>query len=179
MKILRCPFGVNNMRIFVTGGTGLVGTHLVRRLLEREDQAVVLTRRPGAARERLGSACTIVEGDPTQLGAWMDAVDDCHAVVNLAGENIFHHRWNEEFKALLRDSRVNSTRNVVQALDRNPLTAAGDAKVLVNASAVGYYGPHGDEALTEDNPPGDDFLARLCVDWEQAAWPVESSGVRA
>lgn len=166
------------MRVFVTGGTGLVGSHLVRRLRERKDEVVVLTRRPVVAREQLGSACTIVEGDPTQPAAWMGAVHDCDAVVNLAGENLFSRRWNEEFKALLRDSRVRSTANVVQALSESPRSSAGDPKVLVNASAVGYYGPRGDEELTEETPHGDDFLARLCVDWEQAARAAEPAGVR-
>lgn len=166
------------MRVFITGGTGLVGTPLVQRLRERHDEVVVLTRRPVFARERFGNACAIVEGDPTQPGPWMTAVNDCDAVINLAGENIFHHRWNEEFKTLLRDSRLKSTSHVVQALAHNPRTASGAPKVLVNASAIGFYGPHGDEKITEESPPGDDFLARLCVDWEQAARTAEVSGVR-
>jgi uncharacterized protein (TIGR01777 family) len=108
----------------------------------------------------------------------MDAMADCDAVIHLAGENVFARRWSPEFKALLRDSRVKSTENVVQALARKPHTAAGNAKILVNASAIGYYGPHGDEELAEDSPPGDDFLARLCVEWEQAARAAEPHGVR-
>src|SRR5262245_65718835 len=122
------------MRVFITGATGLVGTRLVKQLLERHDEVVALTRRAGAAREKLGAACTVVEGDPTRPGAWMDAAAACDAAVNLAGENIFARRWNDEFKALLRDSRVKSTQNVVQALAKNPRTAAGEPKVLVNAS---------------------------------------------
>src|SRR5262249_27770959 len=87
-------------------------------------------------------------------------------------------RWNDEFKRLLVDSRVQSTQNVVQALARKPRTDDGRPKVLVNASAIGYYGPRGDEELSEDAPPGDDFLAKLCVEWEQAARAAEPSGVR-
>jgi uncharacterized protein (TIGR01777 family) len=166
------------MRVFVTGGTGLVGTRLIPRLRDRGDHVVLLSRRAGPARERFGKACTVVEGDPMQPGPWMDAVADCDAVIHLAGENVFARRWSPEFKALLRDSRVKSTENVVQALAKQPRTAAGNAKVLVNASAIGYYGPHGDEELTEDSPPGDDFLARLCVEWEQAARGAEQHGVR-
>jgi hypothetical protein len=166
------------MRVFVTGGTGLVGTRLVRRLRERSDQIVVLTRRPAVAREQFGSHCTVVEGDPMQPGGWMDAVTDCDAVINLAGENVFARRWNDEFKALLRDSRVRSTANVVQALARYPDAPRGSKKVLVNASAIGYYGPRGEEEVTEETPPGDDFLARLCVEWEDAARQAEPLGVR-
>jgi hypothetical protein len=166
------------MRVFVTGGTGLVGTRLVRRLRQRQDTVVLLTRRPAAAREKFGDDCTIVEGDPMQAGPWMDAVGDCEGVIHLAGESVFGRRWNEEFKTLLRDSRVRSTENVVQALARNPRTAAGNPKVLVNASAIGYYGPLQDEEVTEDSPPGNDFLARVCIDWEQAARQAETHGVR-
>ncbi len=161
------------MRVFVTGGTGLVGTRLIQQLRGRGTEVVALTRRPSEAARRL-AGCTIVEGDPTQPGVWMDSAADCDAVINLAGENVFARRWNDEFKARLRDSRVQGTTNVVEALARRP----GTSKVLVNASAIGYYGPHGDEELTEASPPGDDFLARLCVEWEQAARRAEEHGVR-
>jgi uncharacterized protein (TIGR01777 family) len=165
------------MRVFVTGGTGLVGTRLVRRLRERGDEVVLLTRRPAAAGERFAD-CTVVEGDPMQAGPWMDAVADCDAVINLAGEGIFNRRWSDTFKALLRDSRVKSTEHVVQALAKNPRTPTGTAKVLANASAIGYYGFHKDEELDEGSPPGDDFLAQACVEWERAARAAESAGVR-
>jgi uncharacterized protein (TIGR01777 family) len=166
------------MRIFVTGGTGLVGTRLVRRLQERGDTVVLLSRRPALAQAQARAEDKVVEGDPMKPGAWMDALADCDGVIHLAGENIFGRRWNDDFKKLLRDSRVLSTENVAQALARNPRTQAGQAKVLVNASAIGYYGPHGDEELDEGSAPGNDFLARLCVEWEQAARKAEASGVR-
>jgi uncharacterized protein (TIGR01777 family) len=166
------------MRVFVAGGSGMVGSRLVRALHERGDQVVLLTRRPEAVRESLGPACTVAAGDPVQPGPWADAVGDCDAVVNLTGESLFNRRWNDAFKTLLRDSRILSTQHVVQALARQPRTPAGAPKVLVNASATGYYGPHGDEELTEESPPGDDFLARLCVDWERAARAAEPHGIR-
>jgi len=166
------------MQVFVTGGTGLIGSRLVRRLLARGDRPVVLTRRSAAAEKLFGKACPIFEGDPMRPGAWQQAAADCDAVVNLAGENIFNHRWNDKFKALMTDSRLSSTRHVVDALGRNPRHADGRPKVLVNASAIGIYGPHDDEELTEDSPPGSDFLAHLCVEWEKAARAVEASGVR-
>jgi uncharacterized protein (TIGR01777 family) len=167
------------MRVFVAGGSGMIGSRLVRALHTRGDQVVLLTRRPDAVRQSLGPACTVVAGDPLQPGPWAEAVDDCDAAINLTGENLFNRRWNEAFKNLLRDSRVKSTRNVVEALARKPATAAGAPKVLVNATATGYYGPHGDQELTEESPPGDDFLARLCVEWEATARKVEAHGVRA
>jgi uncharacterized protein (TIGR01777 family) len=167
-----------SMRVFVTGGTGLVGSHLIRRLQERGDTVVLLTRRAAAARDRFGESCTIVEGDPARAGPWMDAVADCEAVVHLAGENIFARRWNADFKQILRDSRIASTERVVEALARAPRTTTGAAKVLVSTSAIGYYGPRHDEELDEESPPGDDFLARLCVEWERAARQAETSGTR-
>ena len=96
----------------------------------------------------------------------------------MAGANLFERRWNSEFKQVLRESRLRSTANVVLAITKSPRRADGSPKVLVNASATGYYGPHGDEELTEDSPPAADYLAKLCLDWEQAARAVESSGVR-
>jgi len=166
------------MLVFVTGGTGLIGTHLVKRLRERNDQVVVLSRRPQAARERLGADCEIVEGDAMRAGPWMDAIDNCDAVINLAGEGIFSRRWNDEFKTVLRESRVLATEHVVNALTRKPNAPSGGRKLLVNASAIGYYGPLGDEEVTEEQPPGDDTLARLCVDWEKAAASAERQGIR-
>jgi uncharacterized protein (TIGR01777 family) len=166
------------MRVFLTGGTGLIGSRLIGALRKRRDEVVVLTRRPEAARQKLPPGCDVVEGDPMQAGDWMRSVEACDAVVNLAGENIFGHRWNAAFKELLRDSRLKSTQNVVQALGRTAKKADGTPKVLVNASAIGYYGPHGDEELTEASPAGDDELARLCVVWEGAARTAEPLGVR-
>ncbi len=166
------------MRVFVTGGTGLIGTRLVRRLRERGDETVVLSRRPSAARDRFGASAEVVEGDPMQEGAWADAVARCDAVIHLAGENVFARRWSEKFKALLRDSRLKGTENVVRALAKSPRRADGEPKTLVSASAIGYYGPRGDEELSEESGPGDDFLARLCVDWEHAALGANKDGVR-
>ncbi len=166
------------MRVFVTGGTGLVGRRLVRALTGRGDEVVVLTRRAAQARELFGPGASVVEGDPMQPGTWMDAVTDCDAVVHLAGENVFGRRWNAAFKELLHDSRVLGTRHVVEALARKPLRSDGRPRVLVNASAIGFYGPHGDKELDEDSPAGDDFLAHVCIDWEKEAVAVEKAGVR-
>jgi uncharacterized protein len=170
--------GGRAMRVFVMGGTGLVGTRLIGKLRDRGDQVMLLTRRAAVARDKFGEGVTVVEGDPMTAGPWMDRVEECDGVINLVGEGVFNRRWNEEFKKLLYDSRVKSTDHVVQALVRKPRTNAGEPKVLVNASAIGYYGSRGDEELTEESTQGDDVLARLCVDWEKAARAAESDGVR-
>jgi uncharacterized protein (TIGR01777 family) len=163
------------MRVFVTGGTGLVGNLLVKKLCERGDHVVLLTRRPEAAKLQWGDGVTIVAGDPLQAGAWMDAVKDCDAVVHLAGENLFNRRWSQAFKDLIYSSRVKGTDNIVAALGK---TSGSPGRVLVSASAIGYYGPHGDEKLTEESLGGADFLAKVCVDWEKAAQPAAVHGVR-
>jgi uncharacterized protein (TIGR01777 family) len=165
------------MRVFITGGTGLIGVRLVRALRQRGDEVVVLSRQADAW-QRVGPDVQTVAGDPTEAGPWQDRLAECDAVVNLAGAGIFDKRWNEAYKATIRDSRVRSTENVVAALAKQPARADGSPKVLVSGSAIGYYGPHGDEELTEDSPPGNDFMARVCVDWEAAARQAESAGVR-
>jgi uncharacterized protein (TIGR01777 family) len=165
------------MRVFITGGTGLIGSRLIQRLRQRGDDVHLLTRRPEAVGEKF-AGCTLVAGDPINAGAWMDVVAECDAVVNLAGANIFGRRWNDEYKREMMDSRVKTTDNVVASLARKPRNDAGTAKVLVNASAVGYYGPRGDEEIDEDAPPGNDFLAQICTAWERSALAAQASGVR-
>ena len=165
------------MRVFVTGGTGLIGPRLIRQLKHRGDDVVMLSRQPDAW-EHVGQDVTVLVGDPTKPGDWQDKLAECDAVVHLAGANIFAKRWNVEFKRLLRDSRLLSTKNVVDAIAKSPKRADGTAKPLVSASAIGYYGPHGDEEITEDSPPGNDFMSNLCVEWEAAARAAEAAGVR-
>ena len=167
------------MRVFLTGGTGLIGSRIVQKLRARGDVPVVLSRSAGPARQKLGEGVEVVEGDPMLAGDWTAKVEGCDAVLHLAGENVFGKRWNPAFEQLLVDSRIKSTNNIAQALMRSPRRADGSPKTLVNASAIGIYGPHGDEELTEESPPGSDFLAKLCVDWESAARSVEAAGVRS
>jgi uncharacterized protein (TIGR01777 family) len=162
------------MRVFITGGTGKVGMRLLPHLAKRGDTAIVLSRDMTRARAKVGPGPEIIEGDPNQAGAWMDYVNGCGAIINLVGEGIAEHRWTDEQKARLRDSRIKSTEHVVEAIRK----ATDRPDVLVQGSAIGYYGYHEDELLTEESPPGDDFLAKLCIDWEAAAKPVGELGTR-
>jgi uncharacterized protein (TIGR01777 family) len=160
------------MRVFITGGTGLIGVRLVRAIRKRGDEVVVLSRQADAWRH-VGLDVEIVAGDPTSTGPWQERAAGCDAVVNLAGAGIFDRRWNAGYKNLIRDSRLRATENVVAALSEQ-----SNAKVLVSGSAIGFYGPHGDQELDESSPAGDDFMAKICVDWEAAAKAAESAGVR-
>jgi uncharacterized protein (TIGR01777 family) len=159
----------------VTGGTGLVGGRLLPRLLERGDQVLVVTR---AEKLSLPAGCTSVAGDVASPGPWLDRIAECDAVVHLAGENVFARRWRSRFKQRIRDSRVNSTRLIAEALAKQPRRSDGSPKVLVSASAVGFYGFHGRDELDEESPPGSDFLAVVCMEWEKAAQPAKAAGVR-
>lgn len=163
------------MRVFLTGGTGLIGCDLVSALLKRGDQPIVLTRDPNHARSRITNTnVRFVTGDPQTPGDWMHEIDGCQAVVNLAGRPVFAKRWNGVEKTVVRNSRVFSTWNVVKAIEK----ASVKPSVLVSTSAVGYYGDVPERELTEASPAGKDFMAQLCADWEAAARGAEPLGVR-
>jgi uncharacterized protein (TIGR01777 family) len=164
------------MRVLITGGSGLIGSRLKKRLRERGDEVVILTRQPEALAKEPGIVA--LAGDPTVRASWMESIKHCGAVVNLVGEGIFNKRWSPAFKETLVKSRVDSTKHVAQALQASPQNADGSPKVLISASAIGYYGIHGDEELTESSPAGDDFMARICVQWEAAARDAAAAGVR-
>lgn len=159
------------MRVFITGASGLVGSGLREALLARGDEVVALSRRERPS-TRPGEQW--VAGDVTRDGAWQAAVSGCDAVVHLAGESIGEGRWNEARKRRLVESRVESAQAVVRAVE----AASAPPSALLSASATGYYGFRDEEALSEESPPGDDFLARLCCDWEAAACAAEPLGVR-
>src|SRR3954464_8455722 len=133
------------MRVFVTGGTGLVGRRVVARLRDRGDAVTVLSRSADAAK-RLPAGAHVLVGDPTAPGPWLRERAATGRVIHLAGESVAGHRWSAEFKEKLRRSRVDSTRLIAETLARSPTRPDGTPRVLVNASAVGYYGGY------EDNP---------------------------
>ncbi len=163
------------MRVFLTGGTGLIGRRLARRLIDRGDRPVILSRRADRARlDPSLKGAEVVQGDPTAPGPWDGALEGCDAVVNLAGHNLFAERWDPETRRKIRDSRILATENLVSAIART----SGRPKALVQGSAIGYYGPRGDEELTEGASAGSDFLAGVCREWEDAARPAESLGLR-
>jgi uncharacterized protein (TIGR01777 family) len=152
-------FGSNaGMKVVIAGGSGFLGTALVERLKADRHEVRVLSRRPRGPHD-------IAWTPDGTAGAWASALDDADAVVNLAGESIASGRWTTARKARIRDSRLQATRSLVAAMQR----AARPPSVFISGSAVGYYGPRGEEPVTEHTPPGDDFLATVCRDWEAEA----------
>ncbi len=161
------------MRVIVTGGTGFIGSHLVAALAARGDEPTVLTRDP--SRARLPPGARAAAWDAAARGDWYGEVARADAVVHLAGEQAVGVRWTDAAKRRIVDSRVGSTRRIVEAMQQ----AARRPSTFVCASAVGYYGPRdGADTVDERAPAGDDFLARLTVAWEAAALEAAALDVR-
>lgn len=157
------------MRALVTGATGFIG----RRLVASLDRPVVLSRRPEVARKVLGDVRAYAWQPETGLPP-AEALEGVEAVFNFAGESVAGGRWSAERKNRIRASRVGGTRNLVAGLEAQKIRP----RVLVSASAVGYYGSRGDEVLKEGAKPGDDFLAEVCAAWESEAGRASRLGVR-
>jgi hypothetical protein len=147
------------MTIVIAGGTGFLGSALVQAFRSDGHRVRVLTRRPRHEDDHAWAP-----GDSSNR-SWMTVVDGADAVINLAGESIATRRWTQARKRALRDSRVNATTSLVQAMDVAPRRPP----VFLSASAIGIYGDRGDEPLREDSAPGSDFLAGICLEWERLA----------
>lgn len=158
------------MKCIVSGGTGFIGRRVVERLMRNGHSAGVWSRTPGREK-RVGVAS--FSWDPLGEGPPLESVNAMDAVIHLAGEPVAQ-RWNAEVRQRIRDSRVLSTRRLVEAIAQ----VKHKPKVLVCASGVGYYGNRGDEVLTETSRQGDGFLADLCRDWELEADRATALGVR-
>ncbi|MFQ5683710.1 MAG: TIGR01777 family oxidoreductase [Candidatus Binatia bacterium] len=160
------------MKIVIAGGTGFIGSALCNRLGELGHSLVIISSRPAPA--QLPRNREWAMWSPGQHGPWEQAVDDADVVINLAGEPIPAKRWTAAQKEKIRSSRINTTRALVVAMGK----VKERASLLINASAIGYYGPRGDEAVVEETEPGNDFVSRVCVEWEKEAQKAESLGVR-
>jgi uncharacterized protein (TIGR01777 family) len=158
-------------KVFITGGTGFVGVNLANRLALRGNRVSVMGR-SGSRPPHLSGEVKVIQGDGRFPGNWQEEAADSRLIINLAGASIFT-RWTGAAKKGIRESRILTTANLVEAL---PADARG--VTLFSTSAVGYYGFRGDEELDEDSPPGDDFLARLCRDWEEQACQAREKGAR-
>src|SRR5215218_5651389 len=161
------------MRVVITGGSGLIGGALARLLGSLGHDAVILTR----SMSRVGPLPPGVraqEWDGLTSKGWIHLLDEATAIVHLAGEGIADGRWTEDRKRRIRDSRVLSGKAVSEAIRE----ASHKPRALLQSSAVGYYGPRGDEEILEGQPPGRGFLADVSVEWEASTAEVETLGVR-
>ena len=159
------------MKIFMTGGTGFVGTYLVKRLISEGHEVLILTRELSGTELKMTGLSYLI-GNPTMKGKWQEALHEHDVIINLAGASIFS-RWTRERKKILLSSRIETTRNLVEAFPDSAKHIT-----FVSASAVGYYGFHEDDELIESSPTGNDFLARLAYDWEKEALKAEAKGAR-
>jgi uncharacterized protein (TIGR01777 family) len=159
--------------VFVTGATGFIGRALTSRLQHDGHSVVALVRSQARARSSLGDRVEMISAS-AGIGPMVSVLERCDGVVNLAGEPLMGGRWTAARRQVLEDSRVAVTDQLARAM----AAAKPRPRVLVSGSAVGIYGDRGGEQLSEASSLGDDFLARLCREWESAAQPAEASGVR-
>jgi uncharacterized protein (TIGR01777 family) len=162
------------MNVVIAGANGFIGSALAPHLIETGHIVTGLVRNPEAARHALPESVALLPWSPSAAGEWRDAVASADVVVNLAGASIAGKRWSPEYKKLLRDSRIESTRAIVEAMR----DSSRPGRALLNMSAVGYYGDGGDRVLTEADLPGAGFMAALCVDWETEACLAREFGAR-
>lgn len=162
------------MKIIITGGTGFIGSHLLRRLSQQEHSILLLTR-GRSSRSVIGrSEVRHVQWDPLSRGEWMQEVDGSDVIINLIGKNVFEERWNARVKEEILNSRIIPTRLIAEAVSMSKKRPS----LLISASAVGFYGNRGSETITEESSGGDDFLADVVRHWESAAFASEQFGVR-
>lgn len=166
------------MRIIITGGTGFIGQALIKELTPDRHEIIVLSRSP-QQKGPLPANVRLEKWDAKSADGWGRLADGADVIINLAGENLagsgfFPARWTDKRKREIIESRVNAGRAVVEAVQK----ASKKPGLVLQASAVGYYGKGKTGEITEDAPPGDDFLADVCIQWEAATAPVEEMGVR-
>jgi uncharacterized protein (TIGR01777 family) len=162
------------MKFLVTGATGFVGQRVVKQLTDSGDEVVVLTRNIAKGALKFGNKCQYFMWSDTSTLPPKEAFDGVDAVINLMGEGIADKRWDESQKKKIYDSRILATSNlieVIKGLNKKP-------SAFISASAVGIYGNRGDEEINESSSTADDFLARICKDWEQAAHKAKDLGLR-
>ncbi len=162
------------MRIIITGGAGLIGKELAAHWLEKSHEVIVLTRHPDQLSKGVPQGLHFEKWDGHSSKGWGGLADGAGAIVNLAGENIGAGRWTRKRKTAILQSRQNAGNAIVEAVRQ----AAVKPGLVIQASGVDYYGVHGEEIITDDQPNGEGFLSDVCVGWEDATLGVEQYGVR-
>lgn len=161
-------------KIIITGGSGLIGNALTKAFVSRGDQVWILSRHPEEVHLPEGAKAVRWDGKTAQ--GWGSLVAGADVIINLAGANIGARPWTNVRKQLIRSSRVDAGRAIVEAVQQNPHT--GDQLSVLQIAGVGYYGDQGDQPLDEQSPAGQDFLASVAADWENASKPVAGLGAR-
>ncbi|MEI7811494.1 MAG: TIGR01777 family oxidoreductase [Ignavibacteria bacterium] len=161
-------------KIVVTGATGLIGRHILKILFERKDEVIIFSRSPVLAKREIPGATHYIPWQSGPEGLWQNYLNDADAVIHLAGEPVMGKRWSAKYKYLIMNSRKESTNLLVKAIAQ----VSQKPKVLVSASAIGYYGSDAGGEYTEESPAGNDFLADVCQIWENEATMVEPLGIR-
>mgnify|MGYP000944163602 CR=1 FL=1 len=158
------------MNVLIFGGTGFLGRKLSKELISSEYKVSVITRNRQISADKVQSNVALIEWDNKSPLSSIDDIDEFDVVINFAGESIGNRRWSNSVKQEILNSRINTTRSIVNAINDGTMSP----KVLINASAVGYYGPRLDERITESEGPGQDFLAEVCQKWEAEAYKVKN-----
>ena len=162
------------MKIIITGGTGLIGRKLSVELVNSGHEVIVLSRFPMEYQDIFPAGVKIKSWDAENASGLENLLSKDVAIVNLAGASIASGRWTSMKKRVIIESRVNTGRAISEAIERAQIKP----KVLVQSSAVGYYGVQNDQIITEDKPAGDDFLSNVCIQWEDSSADVERMGIR-
>ncbi len=162
------------MRIIIPGGSGLIGTHLSEYFVQKGHEVIILSRNPKKTLKKTPKGTVVEQWDGKHGTSWAHLITKDTAIINLTGENIASGRWTKRKKKNLLESRINSGMAVVEAIE----TASEKPFVLIQSSGVGYYGPHESKEFTEEEPPGNDFLADLATKWEASTDGVEALDVR-
>ncbi len=159
------------MRVLIAGGTGLIGKKLTEILVKEGNEVLILTRSQNG--NPIEGANYVAWSSNVNDLDWVNKVGKIDAVFNLSGRSI-SDKWNEEVKKSIESSRIESTKAIVEGMRKMEEAP----KTLINASAIGYYGSRGDEILTEESEPGDDFFARICIKWENEAFKAQDYGMK-
>ncbi len=162
------------MRVIITGGSGLIGRALAVNLLKDGHEVIVLSRDPQRQVGNLPPEVRLEQWDGRSAQGWGHLVEQAGAILNLAGENIGEQRWTDACKRAIVESRSQAGKAVSEAV----FHARNKPGVVIQASAIGYYGSHSDEVITEKSPPAEDFMSQICQQWEPTTAPVEQAGVR-
>lgn len=161
-------------KVVITGASGLIGRNLIKDLISSNYTVVALVRDLNKSKNIIPSEVELIQWDFKSNNLDLKKLENSYTIIHLAGSGIFSRRWNEQFKKEIYSSRVDSTKylvDLISNLDKKP-------ESFIVASGVGYYGNRGDELLSEDSKPGEDFLAKVCVDWEREASKVQQYNVR-